>query len=99
AVVAEESGQFGDLPLAAQDRSCGYRQICLVQALERRKLAAPKLVDALGRGEVLEPVLAEITQRIQLNEGRSGRRDKHLPAVTRGGDPCSTVYIGADVAL
>jgi hypothetical protein len=55
-----------------------------VEALERRGVLVSKLEDALGRGEVLEPVLAEVCE-LRLDE-RGGRRGepRRRDEATRG---------------
>jgi hypothetical protein len=57
------------------------------------------LVDPLGRGEVLQPVLAEIAQPIRAGEVVGRLRDDGLPAVAGRGDPGGAVDVDADVAL
>ena len=57
-----------------------------------------ELVDALGRREVLEAVLAEVGQ-LDVDEAGGRRRDEHLAAVTGGGDAGGPMHVVADVAL
>ena len=59
-----------------------------------------ELEHALGRGEILEPVLAEIVQRRRrLDERSRRRRDEHLAAVAGRRDPRRAMHFRADVAL
>jgi hypothetical protein len=53
-----------------------------VQALERRKVLVTELVDAFRRGQILEPVRAEIAELLRSDERRSGGGDEDLAAVT-----------------
>jgi hypothetical protein len=52
-----------------------------VKALKRRELVLSQLKDALGCGEVLEAVLAEVAEPVvgQKRGGRCGHQ--HLPAM------------------
>ena len=60
-VCSEELDDLGELLLASEEGSRRHRQVRAVQALERGKVGLSELVDALGSGEVLEPVLAEVS--------------------------------------
>ena len=81
-VCARSVDDLGELLLAAEEGCRWHRQVRAVQALERGEVGLSELVDALGSDEVLEPVLAEVSQLV-LDELRSRGRDEHLPAVTR----------------
>ena len=52
-----------------------------MEAFERREVAVSELVHALTGGEVAEPVLPEIDERVSVEQRRRRRRDEHLPAV------------------
>jgi hypothetical protein len=56
-------------------------------------------VEALGRGQVLEPVLAKIAQPFGAGQCRGRGRNQYLPAVAAGGDACRAVNVQPDVAL
>ena len=60
-------------PLAPEEGRRRDGQVRAVQRREGRKVAVSELVDALWRGQVLEPVLAEILQ-LELDELRAQRR-------------------------
>jgi len=63
------------------------------------KLAVADLVDPLGRGQVLQPVLAQIAQPVRVDERRGRGRDEHLPAMACGADPRRPVHVDADIPL
>jgi hypothetical protein len=86
--------------LATQERRCRNGQIRLMERRERREVVVAELVDALGGGQVLEPVLAEVAEAVRAVKERGGRgRDEHLTAVAAGGDAGRAVNVSADVAL
>ena len=58
-----------------------------------------ELVDALGRSEVLEAMLAEVGEPVEPDERRGRGRDQHLPAVADRRDPSSAVDVVSDVSL
>ena len=70
-----------------------------MQALERREVVVSQLVDALGRGQVLQPVLAEVAQAVGARERRRWRPRQHLPAVAAGGDARRPVDVDPHVAF
>src|SRR4249919_714651 len=55
-------------------------------------------MNALGCGEILEPVLAEIAQ-LELDRGGRRCRDEHLAAPAGSSDPGGAVDVASDVAL
>ncbi len=57
-----------------------------------------ELVDALGGGEVLQPVLAEVGE-FDFDERSDGGGDEHLTAVAHRRDAGGPVDVTADVAL
>ena len=87
-----------DLPLAAEERRGGNRQVRLVQRLQRREVVRAELEDALGRAQVLQPVQAEVAH---LGAGEVGGRlrQEHLAAVPGGRDPRRPMHVEPDVAL
>ena len=89
---------LGQLCLAAEEGGRGNGEVGAVEALERRELALPELVDALGSGEVLEPVLPQLVKPGRDERG-GGRRDEHLAAVSRRCDTGALVHVLSDVAL
>ena len=70
-----------------------------MEAPQRREGSVSELVDALGCGQVLEAVLAEVAQPVRAEEGSRGGRDEHLSAVAARGDAGRPVDVDADVAL
>ena len=98
-VAGEEIDHPGQLPLAAQKRRGRDRQVGLVQALEWREVSLAQLEDAFGRGEVLQPVLAQVAHVVPTHDGGRGRRDEHLPTVAAGSDPGRPVHVDANVAF
>ena len=96
---AQEVGERVELAGAAEERRRGDGQVGAVEALQRRELGAAELVDPLGRGEVLEAVLAEVVQVDRVDEPGGGGREEDLAAVAAGGDARGAVDVDADVAL
>ena len=73
-IIAVE--QFDDLPelaLATEKGGCGSRKIRLMEALQGWEIAVAELVHALGCAQILEAVLAEVSQLLVFDEQR-GRR-------------------------
>ncbi len=97
-VPGEQLADFTQLAVAAEERRRGDRQVRAVEGLQRRELAVPQLVDPLGGGEVLEPVLAEIAH-VRAGEiaGRGG--EEHLAPVPGRRDARGAVDVEPDVAL
>src|SRR5262249_47922647 len=62
-------------------------------------LTRTQLVDPLGRGQVLQPVLAKIDDIPHPGEVPRSLREKHLSAVADRRDPRGAVHIDADIAL
>jgi hypothetical protein len=62
--AAKQPEHVGKLLLAADQWVGRKRQVAVVQTLERRKVAFADLVDPLGRGEVLQPMLSQIAQPV-----------------------------------
>ena len=95
----EELEHLLELALAAQEAGCRDGQVRAVEALQGREVAVFELVHALGGGEVLEAVLAEVAEGVRGKKGGGRLGDEHPPTVARGGDAGGTVDVGADVAL
>ncbi len=98
-VDGEQRRELGQLALAPEERGRGHGQVRAVEALERRELRLAELVDPLRRGEVLQPVLAQVAHRRGIDQPRRRGGDERLPAVAARRDPRSAVHIDADVAL
>jgi hypothetical protein len=70
-----------------------------VKSVERREFFRAELVDLLGRGQILQPVLAQVMKISALGERSRRGRDEHLAAVAARCDPGRAVDVRADVAL
>ena len=68
-LTREQPEHLAQLALAAQEGRGRDRQIRLVETLEWREVVFSELVDALGRRQVLQPVLAEVAQLVCAEEG------------------------------
>jgi hypothetical protein len=60
ALLREQPGHLLKFPLPPQEGRGRDGQVRLVQARKRRELLLSELVEALGRRQVLEPVLAQV---------------------------------------
>src|SRR6202030_3972770 len=100
-------GQFRGPP---EERRQLQRQIVLadVQRLQRGKISWEpvdlQLVEMLGAGKVLQPVLAEVADADARGKRRGDEpvdavRNDYLPAVSTGGDACRAVDIETDVIV
>jgi hypothetical protein len=58
--VSQESDHLPELLLPTDERRRLFREVRLVERLERREFARAELVEPLRGGQVLEPVLSEI---------------------------------------
>ena len=85
--------------LTTEERRRRNRQVRSVETLQRWEVLLAELVDPLGRGQVLQPVLAEVPQPLGAEQRSRGRRDEHLPAVSSRRDPRRAVHVDADVPL
>ena len=97
--VLEQVEHLRELVLPAEERRRGNRQVRPVQALQSREVVVAELVDPLWRGQILEPVLAQVAQAVRAHERGRGGRDQHLPAVAAGSDPGRAVDVDTDVPL
>ena len=89
-----------NLLLPPHERVRGDGKVRAEEAFERRKAFAPELVDALGRREVLETVVAEIGELDDALDERGGRRrDDDLATVRRPRDACGTMNVISHVSL
>jgi hypothetical protein len=97
-VGGDELDDFGELSLASKEGRRGDRKVGAVQRLQGREVARSELGDALGSGQILEPVFAEVSQ-LELDERSRRAGDEHLPAVAGSGDAGRSVDVATDVAL
>ena len=96
---AYELRHLRQLALTTDQRHRLHGQVRLVQALQRRELTLAELEDPLRRGQVLEPVLAEVTQTVLARKVARRLRHQHLPTVTRSRDPRRSMDVDADIAV
>ena len=70
-----------------------------MEAAQWREIIVSELKDAFRCGEVLQPVITEVSEFVAVQErsGRCGHQD--LPAMAAGCDPGGSVHIDPDVAL
>ena len=97
-VCAQELDDLGQFLLSAEEGRRGHRQVRAVEGFERGEVAVSELVDALGSGEVLQPMLAEVA-KFALDELRARRGHEHLTAVAAGGDARGAVDVVSHIAL
>ena len=98
-VALEQRQHLGELSLAAEERCPGDRQVRAVEALEGRELVVAELVDPLGRGQILQPMLTKVLKHLAIYERGGGGGHEHLTAMAAGGDPRGAVHVLTDVAL
>ena len=98
-LTAQEADDLVEFALAAEKRRRRDGEVRLVERLQARELGVAQLEEALRRGEVLEPVLAQIADRLPGDEVARRLRQEHLASVPGGGDPRRTVDVHPDVAL
>ena len=98
-LAREQAEHLLQLVLSAQERRRGDGQIRLVQALQWREIGITQLEDALGRREVLQPVVAQVAESLVSNQAGRRRRNEHLAAVADCGNPCRPMDVCPDVAL
>ena len=96
--VPQQLHNVRHLPLPADERRRRPRQIRVRDRLQRRKALLAQLEDPHRLREVLHPVLAKIRQP-SVDERARRLRNKHLAAVTGGGDPRRQMDVLADIAL
>ena len=98
--VGQQRGELVDLPLPADERARREREVRRIQAAQRREVAVAELVEPLGVGKVLQPVLSEVAEGcIDVEEPSRGLGDDDLSSVRRGGDASGAVDVHAHVPL
>src|SRR5205823_7968551 len=89
----------GQLPLASHQRVRRNGKVRRVQALQRGEVAVAELVDPLRRGQILEAVIAEVSQALCACKLTRRPGNEDLAAVPGRGDARGAVHVDADVAL
>ena len=97
--ASEQPEHLGELALTAEERRRLDRKVRPVERLQGREVAVTELVEALRRGEILQPVQSLVAELGALVEARRGLGDEDLPAVAGCADPRAPVDVHADVAL
>ena len=95
--VAQQSGDFTDLPLTADERTHRPRQVGVRDRLQRREALVSELEDRHRLAEILQPMLAEVCDGDPADELLGRMREQHLAAVRRAHDPRRQVDVVADV--
>ena len=96
--VPDQLDELVPFPLPADERRRGARKVRVRDRLQRRPGAAPELEEPDRPLEVLQPVLAELSQ-LAVDERPRRRRDDNLATVAGRGDPRGTVQLAAGIAL
>ena len=100
AVRAYEPSSLFELALPADERRRLDRQVRPIERLQWREVLVAELVQALGRGQVLEAMVAEVTQlRLRCRAAARRLREEYLPAVPGAHDPRRPMDVDADVSL
>src|SRR5206468_9275056 len=97
--LVDQRDRVEQLLLAAEERCRRGRELDAPRRAQRGELALAELVDANRAVEVLEPVPAEVAERLRVEERCRRRREEDLVAVRERGDARSAVDVLADVAL
>ncbi len=94
---AEQGADLDELPLPSDERRGRYRQVRVVQRLQRRKLGRAELEQPHRLVEVLQPMLAKIAELAPVDQLARRLRQQHLPSVAGAHDPRRLVHVQADV--
>ena len=97
-LACEQCRHFGELALAPEERSGGNGEVRQVERSELRVLGVADLVKPLRRGQVLQPMLAEVAE-VRIEKRRRRRRDKYLPSMAGSGNPRRSMNVLPDIAL
>jgi hypothetical protein len=98
-VGGDEVDHLAELAIPAQEPGRGHRQVRLEERRQRREHSRAELVDPLRRREVLEPVLAQVTQALAGGKHSRGGGGEHLAAVPGRCNSRRAVDVLADVTL
>ena len=97
--LEDERDGLEELALAPEETGRGRRQVDAARRTQRRKLSLAELMEAGRALEVLQPMQAEVAERLAVEEGGRRRRDDRLAAVGERSDARAAVHVDADVAL
>src|SRR5690242_15053743 len=100
---SHDGGQFPQLIPPTEKRGRRHGEVRPRQATKRRKLTLAKLKQPLGRSQILQAVLAQVTndpwQQHLVDQGPRRGGKHHLTPMGRRGDPSRTVDIEPHIAL
>jgi hypothetical protein len=99
--VTDQGHELVYLLLAANEGARRPRKVRVGDRIEWREALGAELQDPRGTIDVLEPMFAEVGERVGVECGGDARRvrEEHLAAVAGGADPCAEVHIVADIPL
>ena len=102
AVAHQERLGFAELAPSADERCRLYGKVGSVERLERRVLLASDLVEAKRPREILEQVLAEVSQRnlrrqVAAHEDLCRLGHQHLATVSRSHDARRAMHVDPDI--
>ncbi|HYY04761.1 MAG TPA: hypothetical protein VE736_12815 [Gaiellaceae bacterium] len=97
-IVTKKRDEFVNLPLAPDQRARRDGQCRHGQRSQRWEAHVTELVKALGRNQILETVISEVTQ-LDIYEGRGRGRHEHLAAVARRRNSRGAMDVRSDVPL
>ena len=96
----EQRDELLQLVLSPDERARGDGQIGRVERSKRRELGVTELIEALGLGQILQPVRAQFADRCLAVEEAPGRLGEHDLSPVRGSrDPRRAVDVEAHIAL
>ena len=79
--VAQQSGDFIELPLTADERTHRPRQVGVRDRLQRREALVSELEDRHRVAEILQPMLAQVCDVDPVEQLLGHMREQHLAAV------------------
>ena len=98
-VLRQQLENLRELMLAADEGRGRNGEVGPVEALQRRELVVAELVDPLGRRQVLQPVLAQVSQPLGAHEARRGLGHEHLATVSGRRNARRPVHVDSDISL
>ena len=97
--VREQRDELSQLLLPTDERARRHGEVRGVERPERGEITLAVLIQALGPGQILQPVLAEITDGSVAEQLTSRLREHDLSSVSGRRDSRGPVNVDADVAL